>query len=36
MRVTGLELFDVTIHETNAWLKRLMAIGGWQDRLLEP
>jgi uncharacterized protein (DUF2267 family) len=34
MSVTGLEVFDATVHKTNAWLKRLMVIGGWQDRHL--
>jgi len=34
MSVTGLEVFDATVHKTNSWLKRLMAIGGWQDRHL--
>ena len=34
MSVTGLEVFDATVHKTNTWLKRLMAIGGWQDRHL--
>ena len=34
MSVTGLEVFDATVHKTNAWLKRLMAIGGWEDRHL--
>jgi uncharacterized protein (DUF2267 family) len=32
MTVTGLEVFDATVQKTNAWLKRLMDIGGWQDR----
>jgi len=32
MSVTGLEVFDATVHKTNSWLKRLMAIGGWHDR----
>jgi uncharacterized protein (DUF2267 family) len=34
MSVTGLEVFDTTVHKTNSWLRRLMAIGGWQDRHL--
>jgi uncharacterized protein (DUF2267 family) len=34
MTVTGLEVFDATVQKTNAWLKRLMDIGGWQDRHL--
>jgi uncharacterized protein (DUF2267 family) len=32
MSVTGLDVFDETVHKTNAWLKRLMAIEGWEDR----
>ena len=34
MSITGLDVFDATVHKTNAWLKRLMEIGGWQDRHL--
>jgi uncharacterized protein (DUF2267 family) len=34
MSITGLEVFDATVHKTNSWLKRLMEIGGWQDRHL--
>ena len=34
MSVTGLEVFDTTVHKTNAWLKRLMEIQGWEDRRL--
>jgi uncharacterized protein (DUF2267 family) len=34
MSVTGLEVFDATVHKTNAWLKRLMAILDTQDRHL--
>lgn len=34
MSVTGLEVFDATVHKTNAWLKRLMAIQGWDNRRL--
>jgi uncharacterized protein (DUF2267 family) len=34
MSATGLEVFDATVHKTNAWLKRLMDIQGWQDRHL--
>jgi uncharacterized protein (DUF2267 family) len=34
MSVTGLDVFDETVHKTNAWLKRLMAIEGWEDRHL--
>jgi uncharacterized protein (DUF2267 family) len=32
MSVTGLEVFDATVHKTNAWLKRLMEIQGADDR----
>jgi uncharacterized protein (DUF2267 family) len=32
MSVTGLDVFDTTVHKTNQWLKRLMEIEGWQDR----
>jgi uncharacterized protein (DUF2267 family) len=32
MATTGLETFDTTVHRTNAWLKELMEILGWQDR----
>ena len=34
MSITGLEVFDATVHKTNRWLKRLMEIEGWQDRQL--
>ena len=34
MSVTGLDVFDATVHKTNAWLNRLMEIEGWQDRRL--
>jgi uncharacterized protein (DUF2267 family) len=34
MSVTGLEVFDATVHKTNAWLKRLMEILDSQDRHL--
>ena len=34
MSITGLEVFDATVHRTNTWLKRLMEIEGWQDRQL--
>jgi uncharacterized protein (DUF2267 family) len=30
--ITGLDVFDETVHKTNAWLRRLMAIEGWADR----
>jgi uncharacterized protein (DUF2267 family) len=32
MSVTGLAVFDSTIHKTNIWLKDLMQALGWQDR----
>lgn len=32
MSATGLDVFDTTIHKTNAWLNELMRILGWQDR----
>lgn len=32
MSATGLDVFDTTLHKTNAWLKRLMELLGWQDR----
>lgn len=32
MSVTGLTVFDETIHLTNAWLNDLMAELGWDDR----
>jgi uncharacterized protein (DUF2267 family) len=32
MSVTGLDVFDSTIHKTNIWLKDLMQVLGWQDR----
>jgi uncharacterized protein (DUF2267 family) len=32
MSMTGLEVFDTTVHKTNTWLKDLMAELGWQDK----
>ena len=32
MRLTGLAVFDNTIHATNAWLKELMDQMRWEDR----
>jgi uncharacterized protein (DUF2267 family) len=32
MSDTGLDAFDATVQKSNAWLKRLMEIGGWEDR----
>ena len=32
MSMTGLEVFDTTVHKTNAWLKRLMALLEWDER----
>jgi uncharacterized protein (DUF2267 family) len=32
MSVTGLGVFDTTVHKTNSWLKDLMQVLGWQDR----
>jgi uncharacterized protein (DUF2267 family) len=32
MSATGLEVFDTTLHKTNAWLNDLMEVLGWQDR----
>jgi uncharacterized protein (DUF2267 family) len=32
MSVTGLDVFDTTVHRTNAWLKRLMELEGWPER----
>ena len=34
MSITGLEVFDATVHKTNTWLKRLMEIEGWESRQL--
>jgi uncharacterized protein (DUF2267 family) len=32
MSVTGLDVFDATVHKTNLWLNDLMDVLGWQDR----
>jgi uncharacterized protein (DUF2267 family) len=32
MSVTGLEVFDTTVHKTNGWLRELMDELGWSDR----
>jgi len=32
MSMTGLEVFDTTIHKTNRWLQELMELLGWHDR----
>jgi uncharacterized protein (DUF2267 family) len=32
MSATGLDVFDATVQKTNTWLKRLMAILGWEER----
>ena len=32
MSMTGLEVFDRTVHKTNSWLNELMEISGWSDR----
>jgi uncharacterized protein (DUF2267 family) len=32
MTMTGLDVFDRTIHKTNNWLNELMEILGWHDR----
>lgn len=32
MSITGLEVFDSTVHQTNAWLKSLMGRLGTDDR----
>jgi len=32
MSITGLEVFDSTVHKTNSWLKGLMEELRWQDR----
>jgi uncharacterized protein (DUF2267 family) len=32
MSMTGLDVFDRTIHKTNTWLKDLMEIMGWDSR----
>ena len=32
MTMTGLDVFDTTVHKTNVWLKDLMTELGWQDK----
>lgn len=32
MTITGVQVFDSTIHLTNAWLKSVMEKMGWDDR----
>ena len=32
MSMTGLDVFDRTVHKTNNWLNELMEVLGWQDR----
>jgi uncharacterized protein (DUF2267 family) len=32
MSVTGLDVFDTTLHKTNSWLNDLRQVLGWQDR----
>jgi hypothetical protein len=32
MSATGFNVFDTTLHTTNAWLNDLMEALGWQDR----
>jgi uncharacterized protein (DUF2267 family) len=32
MPVTGLEVFDTTVHKTNSWLRELMEELAWDDR----
>jgi uncharacterized protein (DUF2267 family) len=32
MSITGLDVFDRTVHKTNNWLKELMEVLGWHDR----
>ena len=32
MSMTGLDVFDRTIHKTNNWLNELMEVLGWHDR----
>jgi uncharacterized protein (DUF2267 family) len=32
MSATGLDVFDTTLHKTNAWLNEIMQELGWQDR----
>src|SRR5918996_5613258 len=32
MTMTGLDVFDRTVHKTNSWLNELMEILGWHDK----
>lgn len=32
MSITGLEVFDTTVHKTNSWIRELMDELGWSDR----
>jgi uncharacterized protein (DUF2267 family) len=32
MSITGLDVFDRTVHKTNNWLNELMEVLGWHDR----
>lgn len=32
MSMTGIDVFDRTIHKTNTWLKDVMRVTGWEDR----
>ena len=32
MTMTGLDVFDRTVHKTNSWLNKLMEVLGWQDK----
>ena len=32
MSMTGLDVFDRTVHKTNSWLNKLMEVLGWQDK----
>ena len=32
MSITGLDVFDRTVHKTNNWLNELMELLGWHDR----
>jgi uncharacterized protein (DUF2267 family) len=32
MSITGLEVFDTTVHKTNSWLKNVMQELEWDDR----
>jgi uncharacterized protein (DUF2267 family) len=32
MTITGLDVFDRTVHKTNSWLNELMEILGWHDK----